>query len=42
MFRVGVLRDVEVSLDGAIWVGEEGPLGADRRAELLARVMIVG
>ena len=42
MFGVGVLLDVEVLLDDALRVGEEGPLGADRRAELLARVMGVG
>jgi hypothetical protein len=40
--RVGVLRDVEVLLDGALRVGEECPLGADRRAEFLKRVVIVG
>src|SRR5215204_3243060 len=38
---VGVLLDVEVLLDDALRVGEEG-LGADRRAELLQRVMLVG
>ena len=39
---VGVLLDVEVPLDRALGVGEERPLGADRRAELLDRVMVVG
>src|SRR5215210_3543122 len=39
---VGVLLDVEVLLDHALRVGEEGPLGADRVAELLQRVMLVG
>ena len=34
---VGVLLDVEVPLDDAPGVGEERPLGADRRAELLER-----
>ena len=34
---VGVLLDVEVLLDDAPRVGEERPLGADRRAELLER-----
>jgi hypothetical protein len=32
---VGVLLDVEVLLDDALRVREEGPLGADRLAELL-------
>ena len=39
---VGVLLDVEVLLDRPSGVGEEGPLGADRRAELLQRVVLVG
>src|SRR6476661_11092926 len=33
--RVGVLLDIEVLLDGALGVGEEGPLGADGGPELL-------
>ena len=41
MLGVGVLLNVEVLLDRALWVGEEGPLGADRRAELLDRVVVV-
>src|SRR3954471_8316754 len=40
--RVGVLLDVEVLLDDAPGVGEEGPLGADRVAELLEGVVLVG
>ena len=32
---VGVLLDVEVLLHRSVGVGEEGPLGADGRAELL-------
>src|SRR3954452_21646618 len=39
---VGVLLDVEVLLDDALGVREEWPLGADRGAELLQRVMLVG
>jgi hypothetical protein len=39
---VGVLLDVEVLLDDAPRVGEEGPLGADRGPELLERVVLVG
>src|SRR5215213_1343327 len=39
---VGVLLDVQVLLDDAPWVGEERPLSADRGAELLKRVMLVG
>jgi hypothetical protein len=39
---VGVLLDVEVLLDDPPGVLEEGPLGADRVAELLARVVLVG
>jgi hypothetical protein len=39
---VGVLLDVEVLLNRSVGVGEEGPLGADRRAELLERVVVVG
>ena len=41
MLGVGVLLDVEVLLDPALRVGEEGPLRADRRAELLVRVVVV-
>jgi hypothetical protein len=41
VLRVGVLLDVEVLLDRALRVGEEGPLRADRRTELLARVVVV-
>src|ERR1700683_2304015 len=36
MLRVGILRDVEVLLNRSFGVGEEGPLGTHRRAELLA------
>ena len=39
---VGVFLDVEVLLDSPPGVGEEGPLGADRRAELLQRVVLIG
>ena len=39
---VGVLLDVEVLLDDRARVLEERPLRADRRAELLARVVLVG
>src|SRR5829696_5208859 len=39
---VGVLLDVKVLLDRPPGVGEEGPLGADRRAELLQLVVLVG
>src|SRR5215203_4734122 len=39
---VGVLLDVEVLLDDALRVGEKRPLGTDRGAELLKRVMLVG
>jgi hypothetical protein len=39
---VGVLLDVQVLLNHATHVGEEGPLGADRRSELLELVMPVG
>src|SRR5215207_9983550 len=42
VLAVGVLLDVEVLLDDARRVGEEGPLGSDRGAELLERVMLVG
>ena len=42
MLGVGVLLDVEVLLHRPLGVGEEGPLGADRGAELLELVMLVG
>ena len=42
MLRVGILRDVEVLLNCSVGVGEEGPLGAHRRAELLESMMIIG
>ena len=42
MVGVGVLLDVEVLLDRSPGVGEERPLGADRRAELLQLVVLVG
>jgi hypothetical protein len=42
MLGVGVFLDVEVLLHRALRVGEERPLGADGRAELLERVMVVG
>ena len=42
VLRVGVLLDVEVLLDDPLGVGEERPLRADRRAELLAAVVVVG
>ncbi len=40
--RVGVLLDVEFFLDRPSRVGQEGPLSADRCAELLQRVVVVG
>ena len=42
VLRVGVLRDIEVLLNRSIGVGEEGPLGAQRRAEFLQSVMVIG
>ena len=39
---VGVLLDVEVLLDDPTGVGQEGPVRAHRRAELLQRVVLVG
>ena len=42
VLRVGIFRDVEVLLNGSAGVGEEGPLGAHRRAELLESVVVVG
>src|SRR4029453_18469693 len=34
VFRICVFLDVEVLLDGALGVGQEGPVGADGRTEL--------
>ena len=34
--------NVEVLLNRSVGVGEEGPLGADRRAELLESVVVIG
>src|SRR5271154_4305441 len=42
MLRVGILRDVEVLLNRSVGVGEEGPLGAHRRTELLESMVVVG
>jgi hypothetical protein len=42
VFGVGILLDVEVFLNFSLRVGEEGPLGADRRTKLLNRVVVVG
>ena len=39
---VGVLLDVEVLLNLPVRVGEECPLRANRRSELLKRVVVVG
>jgi hypothetical protein len=39
---IRVLLDLEVLLNDALRVREEGPLGADRVAKLLERVMVVG
>ena len=39
---VGILCDVEVLLDRSVGVGEEGPLGAQRRAELLESMVVIG
>jgi hypothetical protein len=41
-FGVGILLDVEVLLNFSLRVGEEGPLGADRRTEFLKSMVIVG
>src|ERR1700735_1961879 len=41
MLRVGILRDVEVFLNGSFGVGEEGPLGTHRRTELLESVVVI-
>src|SRR5271154_4666872 len=40
MLGVGVFRDIEVLLNNSAGVGEEGPLRANRRAELLERVVV--
>src|ERR1700719_3136983 len=42
VLRVGILRYVEVLLNGSVGVGEERPLRADRRAELLECVVVIG
>src|ERR1700733_3057863 len=42
MLRVGVFRDIEILLNLPVGVGEEGPLGAQRRAELLESVVVIG
>jgi hypothetical protein len=42
VLRVGILRDVEVLLNGSLGVGEEGPLGTNRRAELPESVVVIG
>jgi len=42
MLRVGILLDVEIFLNCSLGIRKEGPLGADRRAEFLERMMIVG
>ena len=42
VLRIGVLLDVEVLLHRAIGVGQERPLRADRRAQLLGGVVGVG
>ena len=42
MFRVGILRNVEILLNCSFGVGEEGPLGAHRCAELLESVVVIG
>jgi hypothetical protein len=39
---VCVLLDMEVFLNFSLRVGEEGPLGADRRTKLLNRMVVVG
>ena len=39
---VGVLLDVKVLLHRSFRIGQEWPLGADGRAELLECVMVVG
>jgi len=41
MFRVGILRDVEVLLHRSFGVGEETPLGPHRRAELLQSACVI-
>ena len=42
VLRVGVFRDIQILLNGSVGVGEEGPLGAHRSAELLQSVVVVG
>jgi hypothetical protein len=42
MLGVGVLLDVEILLNRSLGVRKEGPLGSDRRAEFLQRMVIVG
>jgi hypothetical protein len=42
VLRIGVLLDVQVLLHPAARIGEECPLRADRRAELLELVVVVG
>jgi hypothetical protein len=42
VFGVGILLDVEVLLNLSLRVGEEGPLGTDRRTEFLKSMVIVG
>jgi hypothetical protein len=40
--RVGVLLDVQIVLHRPVRVGQEGPPGADRRAKLQQRAVVVG
>jgi len=42
VFRVRILCDIEVLLNGSLGVGEKGPLGAERSTEFLKRVVIIG
>ena len=42
MLRVGILGDVQVLLNRSFGVGEEGPLGAHRCAELLKSMVVIG
>ena len=42
MLGVGVLLNVQVFLNHPLRVGEEGPLGPDRRPEFLEGVVVVG
>ena len=39
---VGVLLNVKILLNRSVGVGKEGPLGADRCAELLEGVVVIG